>query len=37
MRNVEYMYIIAQKDHKRRIQKCDFHMSTTFRIHLSYS
>ena len=25
-------YIITQKDHKCRYQKCDFHLSTLFRI-----
>ena len=28
--NVEY--IMTQKDHKCRYQKCDFHLSTPFRI-----
>ena len=35
MDNVEY--IMTQKDHKCRYQKCDFHLSTPFRIWLSYS
>ena len=30
-------YIMTQKDHKCRYQKCDFHLSTPFRICLSYS
>ena len=31
--NVEY--IIAQRDHKHRYQKCNFHWSTPCRIYLS--
>ena len=31
------IYIMTQKEHRFRYQKCYFHLSTPFRIELSYS